>query len=232
MLKGIDVSKWQGLMNWQKAKDAGVQFAIIRAGSIDNITGKCYEDTQFHNNVANLAPVDIPYALYWYFRPNHSAVKQAEYFLKLAGKADLGDLAVDLWCDIEVAGRADVVLSFLDLLDKSGKITGIYTNPNTILYLLIGDKSWMAIYDLWLADYTAPASVPKPWSEWLAWQYSSTGDGAKYGAASKGIDLNYAQDWMILPPVVSPDLEVRIKNLEDRVTALEQSHDDSNGKGA
>src|SRR3990167_8078405 len=97
MLNGIDVSYYQSgdpdkpiPMNWNKAKDAGVQFAIVRAGSINNITGVCYEDYQFRNNVANLALVDIPYALYWYFRPNHSTVKQAEYFLKLAKDAALG----------------------------------------------------------------------------------------------------------------------------------------------
>jgi GH25 family lysozyme M1 (1,4-beta-N-acetylmuramidase) len=43
-LLGTDVSKWQGDMNWEKADSAGANFAFIRAGSIDNISGNCYTD--------------------------------------------------------------------------------------------------------------------------------------------------------------------------------------------
>ena len=52
MLNGIDISHWQKKMDWAKAKAAGVQFAIIRAGSVDNATGVCYTDYEFENNVA------------------------------------------------------------------------------------------------------------------------------------------------------------------------------------
>jgi GH25 family lysozyme M1 (1,4-beta-N-acetylmuramidase) len=51
MINGIDVSHWQGVMDWAKAKAAGVQFAIIRAGSIDANTGVCYTDYQYEANV-------------------------------------------------------------------------------------------------------------------------------------------------------------------------------------
>jgi hypothetical protein len=126
-----------------------------------------------------------------------------------------------LWCDIEVAGDAAKVNAFMDLIDRSGMLTGIYTNPNTALYLLTGDKSWMAEYELWLADWTAPANPPKPWTEWAMWQYAVKPDGKEYGAQSASIDHNYAQDWMILPVVPPPPT-----NLEARVTALEIGHED------
>ena len=81
-VNGTDVSKWQGEIDWQKAKSAGAQFAIIRAGSIDNIAGNCYEDTQFRRN-AELAPQAMPTGFYWYFRPNWNALIQADFFCDL-----------------------------------------------------------------------------------------------------------------------------------------------------
>jgi hypothetical protein len=228
MLNGIDVSYYQSVMDWQKAKAVGVQFAIIRAGSVGNITGLCYTDDQYRNNVANLALVDIPYAVYWFFRPNQSVTKQAEYFLNLAKDAALGDLDVDLWVDIEVAGEAAKVKAFIELLDRSGLSTGIYTNPNTALYLLTGDKAWMAEYPLWLADWTAPANPPKPWTEWAMWQYAVKPDGKDYGAQSASIDHDYAQDWMILPVTPPPpptDLEARLMALENEYEAMTEFED-------
>jgi lysozyme len=227
MLNGIDVSKWQLVMDWCKAKAAGVQFAIVRAGSID-ATG-CYEDFQFRNNIKVSAEVGIPYALYWYFRPNYSVADQVQYLVNLAKSAHLGKMAVDLWCDIEVEGNARTVKTFCDEIDKVYP-TGIYTNLNTIKYLLTGDKSWMNEYPLWLADYTTPYPAPAPWSDWSVLQYTSAGNGAMYGAQSKSIDLDCAKDCMILPVVPPPpvNVEARVKQLEadmqtafNRIVALE-----------
>lgn len=235
MLNGIDVSKWQLKMDWAKAKAAGVQFAIVRAGSIDDVTGVCYEDYQYRNNIAGLNEQSIPYALYWYFRPNHSVGAQHAYFLDLAKDATLGKMLVDLYCDIEVAGDAAKVKAFCETLAKSYP-TGIYTNLNTVKYLLTGYKSWMASYTLWLADYTAPYPPPDPWKSWAVLQYSSTGDAKKYGSPAKNIDLDYALDWM-LPPVAPPPppaehshpdiigvvqgLEIKLGEFMSRVEALE-----------
>ena len=101
------------------------------------------------------------------------------------------------------------------------RTTCINTNPNTVLYKLAGDKSWMVDYDLWLADWTPPANVPLPWTSWGVWQYAVKPDGKEYGAQSASIDHNYAQDWMILPAVPPP-----APSLEARVTALEMEYKD------
>jgi len=223
MLNGIDISKWQGKMDWAKAKAAGVQFAIIRAGSIDNTTGVCYTDYEFEANVAGCKAQGIPYAFYWFFRPNHSVTKQAEYFLTLAaGKYD-DRMAIDLWCDIEVAGDAAKVEAFCELLCQKA-VTGIYSNPNTIKYLLTGNKAGLVDFDLWLADWTPPADVPLPWTEWAIWQYAVKPDGEEYGAQSKSIDHNYAQDWLIdTTDEPDPELDLRVRALE--VACLDHAKD-------
>ena len=82
MLLGIDVSKWQLQMDWHKARSAGARFAFIRAGSISNLPGECYTDFQFERN-AKIAPEYFPVGFYWYFRPQHDAIKQASYFCNL-----------------------------------------------------------------------------------------------------------------------------------------------------
>ena len=87
---GLDSSKWQGVMNWQKARDRmselnanGQAFAIARAGSINDITSNCYYDDMFYNNVDGMAEFMDEYGFYWFFRPNHSPSKQAAYFKML-----------------------------------------------------------------------------------------------------------------------------------------------------
>jgi lysozyme len=195
---GCDVSKWQREMDWAKAKAAGIKFAFIRAGSIDGITGECYEDYQFQRNAAE-APKHLPVGFYWYWRPDDGtgkwgAVKQAAYFANLVKGKPYRWLAAD----IETAGDAVHARYFCEEVHR---LTGrrppmVYTNPNTILYLLRGDRSWMDDYDLWQAEYDPSPRSLEPWKSAgkraLVWQYTSTGGGPKYGAKSAGFDLNLA----------------------------------------
>jgi len=81
MLLGIDASKWQGEMNWSRARSAGARFAFIRAGAIST-AGDCYTDYQFERN-SQLAPEYLPVGFYWYFRPQFDPIKQASYFCSL-----------------------------------------------------------------------------------------------------------------------------------------------------
>lgn len=191
MLQGIDVSRWQGVMDWTQAVKGGAQFAIVRAGSIDNYSGIAYADTQLFNNAG--AAGLLPVSYYWFFRPNQPVERQAKYFVDLVLNIRR-DFPV--WCDIELAGNASTVRKFCELVRQVMPI-GIYTNPNTVLYLLKGSKGWMADYPLWVADWTKPAWVPKPFKSWSVWQYSNLGNGRKYGAKSKTIDLNYGKEEFI-----------------------------------
>ena len=214
MIEGVDLSHWQGVMDFAKLKSTGVKFAIIRAGSIDNSTGICYTDFQYEANVKGCQDQGIPFGAYWFFRPNHSAARQAEYFLNLAAGQGI---ITQLRCDIEVAGSATVVKSFCDALSLQWKV-GIYTNPNTALYLLSGDKAWMKSYPLWLADWTAPANPPKPWTSYQVWQYAVKPDGKVYGAQSASIDHNTADDSFLTayppPPAPVDPLDIRVTELE------------------
>lgn len=199
MIQGVDVSHWQGEMDWQKAKVAGARFAFIRAGAMGS-DGFAYEDKQFKRNRDKC---HLPRGFYWFFRPNFDANKQADYFSDLI-LTEQWDLPPVL--DIETHGGAtpDVVISRTkQFLDRAKNQIGIdcmiYTRASFWNYYL-GNPSWAKRHELWIARY-APLSGPwsdgywKPssWDTWRFWQHSADGNGlgGLYGADSKSIDLNY-----------------------------------------
>ena len=205
---GIDVSKWQSEMNWGIASAAGAKFAFIRAGSINNVTGVCYTDYQFIRN-ARLAPEYMPIGFYWYFRPQHDPIKQANYFCDLIEQKDYKMQPV---LDLEATGgktatyitkvagyfvlRVQERLGVLPILYSRAYWLNRYTVPDPLMKLL----------NLWIARYTSkgkpwgnilpwpdsPSIKPRDYNEWLFWQWSADGNGRgpEFGASSKSIDLN------------------------------------------
>lgn len=195
----IDVSKWQGLMDWQKAKAAGVSAAFIRAGSIDNVTGIPYEDSQFQRN-AELAPQLMPVGYYWYFRPNWPTVVQSEYFCNLIRNANW---KVPPVIDIEENGGltnaqvAGAVWAFAAQIEAElGVRPIIYTSPG-FWNSYAGPTTWAREYPLWVANWVnLGVLVPLIPNDWrgvqpVAWQFDVLkGGGSIYGAQSADIDLD------------------------------------------
>lgn len=203
---GIDVSKWQGEMNWQKAAEAGARFAIIRAGSI-SVTGTLYEDYQFIRN-SGLAPEHIPYiSYYWYFRPQFGPNKQADYFCELV---DGSFKNLRLVLDSENNGGLTAKLTaeanqlFCErIFNNTGIWPKLYTRA-TFFNPFVEERPLWSTLDLWIARYTSKpkpwgnpgdyASVtPRDWDDWVFWQWSAdaNGRGTEFGAKSASIDLNY-----------------------------------------
>jgi len=221
---GVDVSHWQGTMDWDVAKSKGVQFAIIKAAE-----GTTWRDDQFKRNVAECKRVGIPWGAYHYFYPTLNAIAQANNFIDaMMGFApDLG-----IWGDFEqpatgmdVAGLAH---GFMDEIKKYYP-AGIYTSPGYARYTMNG-AAWMKEFPLWLANYDVAApSIPLPWTEAVIWQYSSKGVG--YGSEGY-IDLNKFMrpdsEWAAFagvtdepeqPPVTPPITEIPVEaHIEFTVT--------------
>jgi len=232
---GVDVSKWQGRMDWAKCKTAGANFALIRAGSIDNVTGALYTDFQFERN-AELAPEYFSeVGFYFYMRPNWDAINQADYFTEL--------IATKTWnqppcLDAEFSGGltpvavADAYKKFLDRLTTNGisnKGLDIYTRAS-YWNVAVSIRAYWKNYGLHIARYVnsidandMPIGLTGPWSDnkfkirdwetWKRWQYSADGNmrGFKYGAESSAIDLNL-QDFIDLPVPIPPTPDpVKIK---------------------
>ena len=205
MIAGIDVSTWQDEMDWPKARSAGAEFAFIRAGSINSITGECYKDYQFDRN-SEIGPEHMPCAYYWYSRPKFDGKKQADYFMGLIhDKRGFG------WVnDIEVVDTSydEALRQTMNLSIRMGQIHPgkkiLYSRAlwwnSTMHRGNLTKLDWAASMDLWIARYHSGIQHPwgdgycKPidWDDWKFWQWSADGNGLgpTYGGNSNSMDLN------------------------------------------
>ena len=200
MILGIDISKWQGEFDWQKAKDAGARFAYIRAGSINRDTGICYKDYQWDRN-SEMGPDFMPCGAYFFSRPKYEGNKQGDYFNGLMSGRDL---LLPPWADCEVAGATYSIMRY------NTKIFVLTIEPKPDIYTrvsywdsVIGVQQWAKMFKCALARYEQ--GLTHPWSDgyfvskqWPLedvrwWQFSADGNGrgAEFGGECKSIDLDY-----------------------------------------
>jgi lysozyme len=184
-LSGIDVSKWQGEVNWQAVKQAGVAFAFVRASY-----GSSEVDSRFAANWQGMKNVGLPRGAYHFFVTADDATAQANLFLRGVGSLEDGDLPPVLDVEAQSGTGAHLVGSvqtWLDLVERElGRRPIIYTGPSFWNQNLTGG---FGSYPLWVAEYGV--SSPKPvngWDGWTFWQYSES--GAVEGVAGN-TDLDY-----------------------------------------
>ena len=189
-LKGIDVSQWQGNIDWQSVKSAGVQFAMLRAGY-----GRNHLDTKFHGNAQGAVAAGIPIGLYWfsYALNVEMARKEAQYAVELAKKYKITwPIAYDLEYDtVSYALKNGVTITkslatqmakaFCEEIKRLGYLPMVYTNLDYLNRYF--DRSQLP-YDLWYAQYAPAASV----ADKEIWQYSSK--GSVPGIAGN-VDMNH-----------------------------------------
>lgn len=173
--KGIDVSHWQGIIDFEKVKKAGIDFVIIKAGGSDN---GFYRDSKFLVNYKNACNAGLLCGAYYfvgkYCTSYAAGVADAERFLKLLkGKT----FSYPLYIDIETTpihkrqGATDAVIGFCQTMEKAGCYVGIYASD------ISGFKDRLILsklfaFDKWVARY---GSKPKYVSKYGMWQMSSKG---------------------------------------------------------
>lgn len=185
MLKGIDISVWQGRIDWSEvAKDENVKFAILRAGYGKHVSQK---DTRFEEYYAGCKRYNIPVGAYWfsYATTKQEAIQEAKACIEcIKGK----QFEYPILFDIEHSSQAskaiaDVIIpAFCDTLKEAGYYVGIYTYYSFIKSYI--SKSVYSKYDLALAHYASST----PWSDKEIWQYSSKGS---IKGINGGVDLDY-----------------------------------------
>lgn len=174
-VQGIDVSHYQGVVDWKQVAQAGMAFAFAKA--TDGIT---YVDPQFSTNWAGMQSAGLLRGAYHFFEPNDDATAQAQHFLATVTLAK-GDLPPVL--DVEVTGGVSNeqiwsgVSTWLQLVEqKTGCQPILYTAPG--FWNSHQPDLALARYPLWLADYAAQPTLPTGWTSWLFWQHSQTGSVA------------------------------------------------------
>lgn len=190
---GIDVSKWNKEIDWEKVKAAGVEFAIIRCGYRGSKTGALVEDPYFEKNIKGATDAGVRVGLYFFTQAVTpvEAVEEASMVLMLAGK---NKISYPLFIDTEGAGgngRADgldketrtaVCKAFCETIENAGYTAGVYASKSWLNNNL--DTEQLSSYTTWLAQYS---SQPTYEGDYAMWQYTSAG---KIDGISTLVDYN------------------------------------------
>lgn len=173
---GIDVSKWQGKINWAAVKKDNVDFAIIRAGYGRYTSQK---DPYFDINYKGAKAAGVPVGGYWYSYATtvDEAKQEAKVCLQvIAGK----QFEYPIWFDQEYepaikaltnAQRTAIVKAFCETMENAGYYTGLYCSRDWLINYV--NSTQLSNLDIWVAAYGSSAgNVPLPYG---MWQYTSTG---------------------------------------------------------
>ena len=188
MLRGIDVSEWQGAIDWDKVKNSGIEFAIIRTGYG---RGGNQADEYYVRNVKGAKKAGIKVGLYHYSYAEspEDAVKEAEFCLRVI---DNEKLDLPIYFDIEDKmsigqldknTRTQMCINFCSRIEQAGYWAGVYANKNWFDNYLNYDQL-KARYTIWLAHY----GIDSPSLDCDIWQYTSSG---KVDGISGKVDMNY-----------------------------------------
>ena len=185
---GIDVSTWQGTIDWEKVKSDGVEFAIIRIG-YGHDDGKMVIDKRFKSNFKNVKDANIPVGIYFYSYAKNTveAREQAKWIIDFLNGETL-DLPIafdwENWSSfmsykLNFHDLNDIANAFLEEITKSGYKA---INYGSATYL---EKIWdTPSYPTWLAYYTDTNDFEE---EFYIWQKTNSG---KVNGISGYVDLN------------------------------------------
>lgn len=189
--KGIDVSTWQGQIDWLKVKKDGIDFAIIRAGFGRNEPRQV--DVRFHENMKNAQAAGIKCGAYHYSyaKSPEDAKNEANFFLSII-KGYKFDYPVVF--DIEDQSMkklgkrtlTDICKTFCSTVKKQGYHVAIYSNPDFLRNNLYANE--LKEYGLWLAHYN---DTPAPDFDYhIIWQCTRSG---QVNGINGNVDINYSK---------------------------------------
>ncbi len=172
--KGIDVSEFQGIINWEEVKD-NIDFAIIRCGYGSDIASQ--DDKQFVRNANECTRLGIPFGvyLYSYAKNKDSATSEANHVLRLIKNYKM---EYPIFYDVEDRSQnhlsndelTEICETFCNILENNKYFVGIYANLYWFNTKLSSNK--LDAYDKWLAEWTSTPTYNKPFG---MWQHSSSG---------------------------------------------------------
>jgi len=180
---GIDVSKYQGVVDFERVKTAGISYVFVRATE-----GITYQDADFRSNYRQARSAGLVVGAYHFYETNDEPGAQLENFTSVA-QLKAGDLPPVI--DIEKLHHqddSDLVESLKTLLRGLESHYGVkpivYSGLNFANRYMTG----FGDYPLWLAEYeVAEPTLPHGWSDWTFWQWSQT---AKVAGISGNVDAD------------------------------------------
>ena len=168
---GIDVSGWQGQIDFEKIKKAGVEFIMIRVGGTRGTNGEYFVDKYFKRNIeeANKHGIKAGIYFYSYANSNKSAIRDAKWVLKQIKDYDI-DLPIafdwEEWAyfndyNLSFFGLTSMAESFLDTVEAEGYEGMLYSSKSYLESIWLPTK-----YDIWLAHYTNQTNYQGKYKLW------------------------------------------------------------------
>ncbi len=179
MIKGIDVARYEPVIDWQLVKQDGYRFAFIKCSQAD------FNDRLFAEHWKNAKAAGMPRGAYHLYDPSVSPKVQAERFFN-ALHGDFGELPFVLDIEIFITGPYHGSQNWYNFIVELSKLSG---NFPLIIYTgfyywkdhvhdvpAVQDINYFGNYPLWIAAYeTLHPLIPLPWTNWLFWQYAENG---------------------------------------------------------
>lgn len=203
---GIDVAKWQGVIDWQQVKASGVDFAMIRVGYRTQVDGEIYEDPYAKYNLQQAEANGIKIGVYFFSTAlsENEAKEEAKWVTgyiapypiaypvayNCEGFSDANNRQNGLPSDI----RTDIAMAFLDYVKSQGYMPMFYAAKNELEQNAQWDTDKLSSkYKIWVAQYPTEAYTSSSKStytgELAMWQYTSKGE---VKGIDKAVDINIA----------------------------------------
>lgn len=188
---GIDVSKWNGNIDWNAVKNSGVSYVIIRCGYRGSSQGALIVDPKFQANIKGAIAADLKVGVYFFTQAvdEREAVEEASMVLDLVKNYKI---SYPIFLDVESSGgradgiskemRTSVCKAFCSTIQNAGYTAGIYANKSWFTSKI--DAGQLSAYKIWLAQY---AAAPTYKGRYDLWQYKSNG---RVSGVSGNVDMN------------------------------------------
>lgn len=226
MIQGIDVSRWQGQIDWNKVKASGIKFAILKCGGSDS---GFYTDRTFEYNYNEAKRNGIAVGAYYFVGRDcisyEAGQADAKRMLSIcAGK----EFELPLFIDCEAqdpknkVGITDAIIGFYDVMKASGRNAGVYASKVSGFKDRIEDDRIQHIPH-WVAQYNSTCTYDKPY---IIWQKSSKGIVAGISGnvdLDEGVDNLFAVNKKTDLDVILAVLKGEYGNGEDRKARLEKA---------
>lgn len=168
---GIDVSRWQGNINFDLLKNSGIEFAIIKLGGTDGLDGEFYIDSKFERNITEFSKLNIPIGVYFYSYANteEKAKEEAMYVINTLKEYKINLPVFFDWENWSSFNKFKVSFNTLNktyeafkkTLSENGYESMLYGSKN---YL---EKIWNRLEDnVWLAHYTSETDYIGNYTFW------------------------------------------------------------------
>ncbi len=188
---GIDVSKWNGRIDWNAVKNSGISYAIIRCGYRGSKGGQLIADPSYQENIQGATAAGLKVGVYFYSQATDEVEAVEEASMVLDQIKDYR-VAYPVFLDVEASGgrgdtidrsvRTAVCQAFCQTVQSAGYTAGVRSNKN---WLETGiDANALSAYKIWLVQY---AAEPTYRGSYDLWQYRSTGS---VSGISGNVDMN------------------------------------------